>query len=168
MKHKIIDNFLEEETFKNFQKDIFNIHETPWYFRIAQTDFSVNDKKDRGHFTLNFFYNFKNGYTYFDKYLFEIYTKLNVKSLIQSRANLNLKEDNEKQKLFFHCDHNFNCKTAIFYMNTNNGGTILYEENSIKVDSIENRILIFNSKIKHASFRQTDEQRRVLININYF
>ena len=168
MNYKIIDNFLNKDLFKIFKEEIFNINQTPWYFREAQTEYSVNDKTDRGHFTLNFYYDLQHGYTYFDKYLYEIYKKLDIKALVQARANLNLKEDNEKQKLFFHCDNDFACKTAIFYMNTNNGGTVLYEENSIKIDSIENRILIFDSQIKHASIRQTDEKRRIVININYF
>ena len=168
MNHEIIDNFLNKDLFKIFKEEIFNIYQIPWYFREAQTTQSSNDKADRGHFTLNFYCNFQPGFTYLDKYLYEIYKKLNVKALIQVRANLNLKEDNEKQKLFFHCDYNFPCKTAILYMNTNNGGTALLKENSIKIDSIENRILIFDSQIEHASIRQTDEKRRIVININYF
>ncbi len=55
--------------------------------------------------------------------------------------------------------------TAIFYMNTNNGYT--YFEDGTKVESVENRLVVFPSYFSHAGATCTDEQRRVVININY-
>jgi hypothetical protein len=57
-------------------------------------------------------------------------------------------------------------KTAIFYINTNNGYTEFND--GTKVDSVENRMLIFPSKLSHRAVAQTDEDQRIVINFNYF
>ena len=163
--YKIIDNFLEKETFYKFKEVVFNGN-VNWFFKEHQS--SDEDKKnDPGFFSLNFFGNFSSDFIGFDYFLLKIYEKLNCKALVQSRANLYVKQA-ENNKLFFHKDFEFECNTAIFYMNTNNGGTILGRKENIKIDSIENRILIFNSQIAHSVKYPTDVQRRVIININYF
>ena len=50
-------------------------------------------------------------------------------------------------------------------MNTCNGWTEF--EKGGKVKSVENRIVIFDSNLKHQGVTCTNEQRRVLINFNY-
>ena len=56
-------------------------------------------------------------------------------------------------------------KTAILYLNTNNGYTLF--ENEQKVKCIANRVVIFDGNKKHASVTQTDINFRYVININY-
>jgi len=165
--YKIIDNFLEKEDFYKFQKEIFNAHNVPWFYKNSQTTGSINDIDDVGYFSLSFFNNYSNNLNEFNYFLYKIYEKLNCQALIQSRANLFLKQK-ENKKLYFHTDVEFKCKTAIFYMNTNNGATILDINEKIKIDSIENRMLIFDSQINHCALIQSDIKRRILININYF
>jgi hypothetical protein len=58
-----------------------------------------------------------------------------------------------------------NMKIAIFYLNTNNGQTCLDGE---RVDAIENRLVCFSNTVRHSSISQTDCDRRIVININYF
>ena len=58
-----------------------------------------------------------------------------------------------------------NPKTAIFYINTNNGYTLF--EDGTKVESVENRICIFPYYMKHTGTTCTDKNQRVVININY-
>ena len=57
--------------------------------------------------------------------------------------------------------------TAIYYVNTNNGYT-LFKDGNLKVDSVGNRIVIFDSCKLHKAVSCTDEKRRVVINFNYF
>jgi hypothetical protein len=102
-----------------------------------------------------------------DYFLDKIYIKLGCNALIQSRANLSLKQC-KNTRLFFHTDYSFKCFTSIFYMNTNNGGTILDENQKIKIDSVENTMLIFDSQTPHAQLTQSDTKRRIVLNINYF
>jgi hypothetical protein len=167
LKYKIIDNFLEKEDFYKFKEEIFNINNVPWFYRNSQTIDSLDDIDDIGYFTLNFFNDMSNDFNGFNYFLCKIYKKLECRSLIQSRANLILKQK-EIKKLHFHTDYTFKCKTAILYMNSNNGATILDENKKIKIDSIENRMLVFDSQIRHSVLTQSDTKRRIVLNINYF
>jgi len=54
-------------------------------------------------------------------------------------------------------------KIAVLYLNTNNGYTML--ETDDKVESIENRLVIFPNKILHTAILQTDTPHRILINM---
>ena len=56
-------------------------------------------------------------------------------------------------------------KTLLYYINTNNGGTEF--ENGGFVKSVANRAVIVDGDIKHQSVGQTDEDIRLLININF-
>ena len=57
-------------------------------------------------------------------------------------------------------------KTAIFYINSNNGFT-LFESDNQKVESIENRLVIFDSFERHSGTNCTDEKYRAVINFNF-
>ena len=52
-------------------------------------------------------------------------------------------------------------------MNTCNGKTRFENPEIGDVDSVGNRIVIFNAKQKHCTVTATDVQARVVININY-
>ena len=56
--------------------------------------------------------------------------------------------------------------TAIYYLNTNNGFTKF--ENGDKVNSVANRMVIFDSNLKHTGTSCTDAHARMLINFNYY
>ena len=56
-------------------------------------------------------------------------------------------------------------KTAILYINTNNGYT---KFKKLKVNSEENKMIIFNSKEEHTGSSCTDQEFRVVINFNYY
>ena len=44
----------------------------------------------------------------------------------------------------------------------------LFEKNNKKVKSEENRIVIFDAKMKHAGTNTTNQKKRVVLNLNYF
>jgi len=54
---------------------------------------------------------------------------------------------------------------AIFYLNTNNGLTVV---NNQEVESIENRLLLFDPTVPHHSTTCTDDKCRVNVNFNFF
>lgn len=93
--------------------------------------------------------------------------KLKVKSLIQARLNLLIAKETPKFSEF-HTDYFYECKTAIFYLNTCNGYTEFFDNEKTKVYSQENKVVIFNSQIQHRAVSQTDNKRRIVLNINYF
>jgi hypothetical protein len=85
------------------------------------------------------------------------------------RANLYIKKDRVYSSRFHTDDcegvNKYNHKTAIFYVNRNNGYTKF--EDGKKVESIPNRMLIFDASLKHCAVTQMDDDRRIVININY-
>jgi len=86
-----------------------------------------------------------------------------VKELIRVKANLKPKTI-EHEHGGFHVDY-YDVITGIFYINTNNGWTNF--KNGAKVESVENRMVIFDSNLEHEGVTCTDEDRRVVINFNY-
>ena len=66
----------------------------------------------------------------------------------------------------FHIDYTYSHKGAIFSINSNNGYTIL--EDGTKIESVENRLVSFPAEMRHSGTTCTDEQARVVINLNYF
>jgi len=158
MSHKIIDNFLDKEPFKAIQK-IFTSEYFPWYFNEK-----VNDFDKETYFTHMIYNEFISTSPHFNT-IINLVLRLQPKSLIRIKANLYLKT----KKLITHAphvDYPFSHKGAIFYLNTNNGKTIL--ENGKKIDSVANRILFFDASKEHSSTSCTDEKRRLNINFNFF
>jgi len=89
------------------------------------------------------------------------------KALVRIKANLNHQQDNINIH-GFHKDFDYkNLKTAVYYVNTNNGFTI-FKNNKKKVISKKNKILIFDSIEEHSGTNCTDKPFRITINFNYY
>ena len=75
----------------------------------------------------------------------------------------------EQNTGWFHTDYEDDRKndmtTSILYINTNNGGTKF--EDGTFVNSVSNRMVIFDCSLKHAPVSCTDNNRRIVVNINY-
>ena len=159
LEYKIINNFLKKEFFDDFKNILFS-NKINWFFLPHMTQ---NDHYFFNHCFYNFYVPQSSFYL---EYIEPILVKLEAKGINEVRANLQLRGTNQYQSTF-HVDRPFKCKTAILYMNTCNGYT-LFEDKKIKIFSEENKILIFDSQIKHAAVSQTDVSRRIVINFNYF
>jgi hypothetical protein len=162
------DNFLDKETFEHIKKRIFATN-FPWYAQNF-SDYSNDNNPQLQH--LLFDNNIINSE---DFLLFEtLYEKLGVISMIRVKVLMTLKYEGLDN--IFHTDiealvkkhkKKIKSKTAIFYLNTNDGGTE-FEDKQI-VTSKENRIVIFNSDVKHRTIKHTTGYPyRYLVNINYF
>ena len=88
-------------------------------------------------------------------------------SLIRIKANL-VPKDNKITKHKMHTDvpAPTSSKTAVYYVNTNNGFT-LFKKNK-KITSEKNKLVMFNSDIEHASTTCTNKDYRIVLNFNYF
>jgi len=64
-----------------------------------------------------------------------------------------------------HIDFDYSHKSAIFYLNTCDGFTRL--DDGTKIESVENRLLLFDGGELHNSSTCTDEPARFNINFNY-
>lgn len=162
----IIDDFLSNEEFKKIQEFMLS-SSFPWYFNDYVLLQSKNINLDDYQFTHSLF---RPTYGCVSPHL-ELFQscieKLRVKVMVRVKANLQTRT--EKQKITgYHTDvdDDLKCKTAIFYINTNNGYTVF--ENGSKVQSKSNRMLIFDSNLKHSGVTCTDQKTRVLVNFNYF
>ena len=154
---QILDNSLQQKEFKNLYKT-FHLSNFPWYF----IPFKVKPGDDK----YQLYHLFSNREKIHSKYfsiLSPILKLLKAKEIIRIKANLTFKQ-NENIFSDMHIDFK-NCKTAIFYLNTNNGFTF-FEEGK-KILSKENRMVIFDSNLKHCAVDCTDKKYRIVININY-
>jgi hypothetical protein len=165
-KYQIIDNFLDPYEFDSV-RNLMESNEFPWYF----SDTVVKDVEENNINMYQFthaFYKFSVPVSsYFDG-LSPILNKLNYKALIRIKANLNP----ATKEIFEHGYHtdfkntDSNQKTAVFYVNTNNGSTIF--EDGTKIESVANRFIVFDTDLLHTGTTCTDQKRRIVINFNYF
>ena len=154
---KIIDNLLEYEQVESIEKELTSDN-FPWFYQ--QT---VADKKDIEHFYFtHLFYDHGLQSKYFNL-IIPILKKIKYKKLIRVKGNL-YPRTNKNLEHGKHVDYDFITKGALYYLNTNNGPT--YVENK-KIDSVKNRLLLFNASKQHNSTTCTDKKIRLNININY-
>ena len=91
-------------------------------------------------------------------------SKLNTQHVVKIKANCLLKTNTIVEHVP-HVDTRVDCTTIVYYLNTTDGYTH-FEESGEKVDSIENRAIIFNSRLWHGGTSCTDAARRIVLNIN--
>jgi len=155
---KTISNFLDKENFSHLQKYLLS-EGLPWYYRDSML-------LKAPYFTYCFFNDNEITSNNFNL-VKPILDKLNSSTIIQIRANLVLKEKKTRQ-CGWHCDYGYkNFKTAILYINQSNGPTLI-KNNGSEVLPEENKILIMDGNTEHALVTQTDTQRRVVLNLNYY
>ena len=165
---KIVDNFLDREIFETLQKILVS-PDIGWFHQ----DVVAHDEKDLldTYFIHTFFANsyglprgiLSNVYSQF----LPLLDKLNVDSLLRLRANNYPRTDKIVQHNF-HTDASYPHQTAILYMNTNDGFTGIKDGKKIKkIESIENRALLFDGSVEHCSTTCTDIKSRIVVNVNY-
>tara|TARA_R100001126_G_scaffold51184_2_gene28883 strand:- start:440 stop:1225 length:786 start_codon:yes stop_codon:yes gene_type:complete len=152
----VIDNLLDQTDYYNLSSAVLD-KGFPWYFSASK----VEDNYPQ--FVHNFVYNSAVTSDYI-KYLDPIFEKLNAKRLFRVKLNYTSKTS-KIINYAFHQDVNIACKTAVYYINTNNGYTRIKDGKDI--ESKANRIAIFNSSLEHAGSSCTDKNYRIILNINY-
>ena len=168
VKLQIIDNLLPEEDFQ-YIKTIILGDTFPWFFCNYVTD--KNIPEPRGHRQFQFYcslYSTNEGMqsNIAQNILMKFKDRLNISSFMRAKLNLT-QQKNEVKINQFHTDFPTvrHYTTAVFYLNTNDGYTLF--KNGDKVDSIENRIVIFNGNTPHCGSSCTNANRRVVLNLNY-
>jgi len=163
MNHKIIDNFLTQDKFLKVKNSIlnpeFSWNLTPWVSNL-QENLKITSSYYFTHLFYSGLYVDQNCHIFVD-----ILNQLEVKSLIRIKANLYPSTDNIEYQLE-HIDYDYPHKGAIFYLNTNDGFTTL--EDGTKVESIQNRLLLFDPSKPHNSTTCTNDKCRVNVNFNFF
>jgi hypothetical protein len=161
MDYKIIDNFLTTTQHKDLYDLLLTSKNFPWFYNptIVGTD---SEKETEYQFTHLFYINGEITSTAFS--LVEpILEKLNTLTILRIKANLSPRTIKNIES-GYHVDTFEKSKTIVYYINSNNGYTKF--KNGDKVESIENRLLIFNSDMLHTGASCTDEKVRSVINFN--
>ena len=169
MKHKVIDNFLDEEYFDSLVTLFTDKEKTgndmmPWFFR-TKINSQHNVAEDNLFYMIHMFYDGNVPMSPFYNKLIPLLDKLEARCIIRIKANLypNTEILHEHP---MHTDYNFFHSVAILSLNTCDGYTKL--KDGTKIDSVANRVLIFDASKKHCSTTTTNVSARINININFF
>ena len=181
---KVIDNFLDDETFTNFATLCMT------YPHFGCADFATNNKdadgsierfgedldtnvspevmfqammlkREAGLVQITDFYLASR--FFIDK----LQEKLNALKFYVLRLNCTVRQPRTYTGMMHTDSHlrNEKFKNAILYLNTNNGGTRF--EDGTFVQSKKNRCVIAPVEMKHAGVWHTDAKLRFVLNINY-
>jgi hypothetical protein len=167
MKHKVIDNFLDEKYFDSLvtlftDKEKIGNRGMPWYFSSSITDLA--GAEDNFFYMYHVFYGHHRPMSALYENLIPLLEKLRAEVLVRIKANLypNTERLHEHP---MHRDFEFSHSGAILSLNTCDGYTKLAD--GTKIDSVANRVLLFDASEKHCSTTTTTVPARINININY-
>ena len=159
----IIDNFLPEDEFENIKNILFSDN-FPWFF---VPDISTKGLQiDNSSYMIHLLYNNDLPNSKIFHQIYESFRhRLQVNSLIRMKVNMHLNSEKFRENPM-HTDYDFEHKGAVFSLNTCNGYTKL--KDGTIVESIANRMFLFDSSKEHCSTNTSNKDRRVNINFNYF
>ncbi len=161
---EVIDNFLPQEQFNDLVDHITSAM-FPWYFEddVAY----ANEQGQWNFYSMHLIY--ADHHLRSTKEVWEkaapLLDKMDVKSLVRMKVNMYPKTP----KVIHHqnhLDYSWPHNGAIFYLNDNDGLTVL--EDGTEIKSVANRLLLFDSSKPHHSTTTTNADRRLNINFNYF
>lgn len=158
------DNVLSENDLLVLQETMLG-QSFPWYYHDNKVSSENSDHLFNFQFTHMFYrkYNIQSQYV---KIIEPILSILDPSAIVRIKANLSPVSD-KIIEYPLHVDYDkFHGRTAIFYVNTNNGYTFF--QNGEKILTKENRLVIFDSRIQHSGTTCTDSKYRCVINFNYY
>ena len=166
---KIIENFLTKEEFEPIQSYFF--YKLPWMYWDSIVGNMGDEKEDKDCY--QFIHTFRSAR---DPYLEvnnsehchiikPVLQKLAPWIVLRVKANLRPISHRHVHSAFHRDLGDAGQLTAIYYLNTCNGYTMF--KDGTKVESVENRMLIFDGNELHCGASCTDEKARVVLNINY-
>ena len=157
---QIIDNYLKLNEHL-ILKTAMESNTFPWYFNEHKV---FNENKLFHYQFVHVFYIKDKINSPFFNIVDPLIQQLKPLSLIRIKANLNPISDNliEFEQ---HKDQSFKCKVAIYYLNDNDGYTMIGKE---KINSKKNRMVLFDSTQEHYGTNSTNCKNRMVINFNYF
>ena len=175
MLYKVVDNALPEEGFEEIKKLMLWNKDFPWY-ATDQVTFGEQGTKDgrvsNSYYLTHLFYYVGRpvslttlNLSTFLPVLKPLVDFLEPKSIVRIKGNFypsthNLLENDR------HHDFSFSHNGAILYLNTCDGYTKLAD--GTKIDSVENRVVLFDPSEYHNSTTCTNQKGRFNINVNFF
>ena len=173
MEVQVIDNFLPTKEFKQLQSFMMSQH-VPWHYQDRVVGYSSYDTemvdKDYDFQFCHCFYLDNQWMDHAEdtrNILNPTLQKLDPASLVRIKANMCARTP-EKILHGFHVDHEElldRMRIGVYYMNTNEGQTVF--KNGKVVDSIANRMVLFDGGELHTGTTTTNRKVRCVINFNY-
>ena len=173
----VYDNYLDPRDFKKIQSVMMDDPDFPWHWceHTVRNQFQsdgtlLENNYQYVHIFMNKITLFENRLSKYITILQPLIELIGAVAWIRIKANANPRTEkivvsgfhqDVTERRLLECEPT----TAIFYLNTNDGYTAF--ETGTKVDSIENRLVIFDSFIKHTGTSCTNEKVRMVLNINY-
>jgi hypothetical protein len=163
---QIIDDVLSDSDFKNLQDVVFS-SAVDWHLTTQIVPPETNNVDD-----IQFVHHVYNSFEHYASPMLNNLGHLAVE--LDVRVNLRIKINITTKSVApynsgFHIDigglDDVPFKTAVFYLNDNNGYTEF--ENGERVYSKANRAVIFDGKTRHAGVSCTDQKFRCVLNWNF-
>ena len=175
---KIIDDLLPELYLKNLQEYFFS-QRCDWNFNNILTSEESHQNMGSFGFVIRLHWN----QAFVDNFAGNLCKQLIITSqnkvseiikiphrVVRARADMTLYNP-EKYRHELHTDYSYEHITAIFYLNSSDGNTLLFDREGEKllteVEPIENRLLIFDGLLQHTGHSPSMHKSRVLINMNF-
>ena len=161
MKYEVIDNFLDKEYFDSLVTFFFD-DQMPW--RMI-TDFVEKNEIQNKLFLMwhEIYSSWMPRSPAFDK-IFPLLQKLEAVDLLRIKANL-YPSSETLQEHIMHIDFDYPHLGALLSLNTCDGYTKL--KDGTRINSVANRVLLFDASEEHCSTTTTNNFARFNININY-
>jgi hypothetical protein len=159
---EVIDNFLDQEHFDHIQNHVLS-PQFSWNLIPHVSSKKENVQILASYYFVHIFW--ANFQIEPDAQIFTpILNQIECRAILRIKANL-YPSTSEIIHHEDHVDYEFPHRGAIFYLNTNNGLTVI---NNQEVESVENRLLLFDPTVPHHSTTCTDDKCRVNVNFNFF
>ena len=162
---QVIDNFLDEEYFQYLYDKITDQMNFGWQF---QTQVATHDQAEElslhhYYFVHSLYYDYKIESEHYEDF-HHLFRELKVQFLHRARCllfvNQGVQHIHDR-----HIDTPCTSNTALIYMNTNDGFTEF--EDGERVDSVKNRLLVFDGSVLHSSSTPTNTKDRMLLSVTY-
>lgn len=164
MSVEVFDNFLTHEDSQSIHDNLLSPY-FPWYYNDNVAYKKQEPEFNLFQFTHIFFINHKIESGFFN--LIEpIIQKVNPSAILRIKANLN-PYTTKRVTYPYHVDYdNFKGKTAIYYVNSNDGVT-MFKDGTV-IESVQNRFVVFDGEMLHTGTSCQNQKARSLINFNYY
>lgn len=184
------NNFLGQTEFRKSFKDVIESDFFPWFYNPVTADGNIDDLSDINNYSFahtgiaggesNSFMGEKFKYL---THRLEDVSEIPIKEILRVRIGMILR--NHEQIIHDpHVDFLFPHMTAIFYLNDCDAPTVMYDqihpedkleeqisgpfEEKQRINSEENKIVVFDGLNYHSSTTPLNSKRRIVININFF
>tara|TARA_Y100000052_G_scaffold1017_1_gene871 strand:+ start:429 stop:989 length:561 start_codon:yes stop_codon:yes gene_type:complete len=174
---KIMDNFLDEEDFK-YLVDMFSHQETPWYYTPGISDddssaqYSGSNPLDNFMFAHMIYSDYQprsNCYQkLYDMIIPKLVNNIGMDFNVMTRMKANMYPRTSEVNIHpWHVDtsHQPLLRGALLMLNTCDGYTGFID--GTQVDSVGNRMVLFDATEKHHSTSCSNAPVRLTLNINY-